>query len=124
MRFQWYLVDTTEQTVQGCNDVEQLNAFLDNPEFVVLSAQHGIFFNGSRDQNEVYELDSEDMDDPDESEDDEDASEEEDEYEEDDEVEEVDLTVPFPKRIGDDEVEGDMKADAESESEEADDSDW
>lgn len=119
MRFQWYLVDTTEQTVQGCNDVEQLNAFLDNPEFVILSAQHGIFFNGSRDQQEVEELDDADMSDPDEEEDsDDDEDEDEDEEDSEDDPEEVDLNAPSRARVGDDEDDG------TDHTEEDDDSDW
>ncbi len=77
MRFQWYLVDTDDGTVQGCNDVEALDEFILDDRYVILSAQHGVYFSGSRDENSVEEfdtnadLDDEDLDDDEESEDDE-----------------------------------------------------
>lgn len=66
MKYQWYVVDLDEGTVKGSNDVEELDKILQSEQYVVLSAQHGVFFNGSRDQNEVEPLVSEENKDEDE----------------------------------------------------------
>lgn len=73
MKFQWYVVDLDEGTVAGSNDVDDVDQFIENDQYIVLTAQHGCFFNGSRDQIEVEELGT------DEDEEDEDEEDEEDE---------------------------------------------
>jgi hypothetical protein len=53
MRFQWYIVDCDEGSVSGSNDVEEFEELLNDDRYVVLSGQHGKFFNGSRDEQDV-----------------------------------------------------------------------
>lgn len=67
MKFQWYVIDTVEKTVQGTNDVEQIEKLVSDNRYILLTAQHGKFFNGSNDENDVEEIgavsDDEDSDD-------------------------------------------------------------
>lgn len=56
MRFQWYIISLEEPSIRGTNDVEKAEPFLDNEDYLVLTAQHGQFFHGSRDLNDVKEL--------------------------------------------------------------------
>jgi hypothetical protein len=52
-RFQWYIVDTDDATVTGSNDVEEFEELLDDDRYVILSGQHGKFYCGSRDEQNV-----------------------------------------------------------------------
>lgn len=56
MRFQWYIINLDDGSVQGSNDVEEFDDLMDDDQFVILSGQHGVFYNGSRDQNDVEEF--------------------------------------------------------------------
>jgi hypothetical protein len=77
MKFQWYLIDCVAQTVKGTNDVEVVQTFLDNPDYILLTAQHGKYFNGSKNEIEVEEFDS-DVDDTDDDYEDDDSDEDDD----------------------------------------------
>lgn len=58
MKFQWYVIDLEEGTVKGTNDVEvvQKGGFLENDAYVILTAQHGMYYLGSTKENQVEEL--------------------------------------------------------------------
>lgn len=53
MKFQWYIVDTDEASVKGSNDIEEFEELLNDDRYVVLSGQHGKFFCGSREEQDV-----------------------------------------------------------------------
>jgi hypothetical protein len=76
MKFQWYIVDLDNGTVQGSNDIEEFDDLLDDDQFVILTAQHGKYFNGSRDEVEVEALDLEDDEEEEEGEEDEEEDDE------------------------------------------------
>ena len=56
MKFQWYIINLEEGTVEGTNDVEAIEGFINSDEYLILTAQHGRYFLGSRKENEVTEL--------------------------------------------------------------------
>lgn len=64
--FQWYIINLDEGTVEGTNNVEHLEEFLKDDSYLCLTGQHGIYYLGSRKENQVHELDRSDQDDPDE----------------------------------------------------------
>jgi hypothetical protein len=53
MKFQWYVIDLTENTIEGSNDVDEIRGPLKDENFLVLTAQHGKFYHGSTDEQEV-----------------------------------------------------------------------
>lgn len=56
MKFQWYVVDTKLRTVEGTNDVELIQPLVEDERFILLTAQHGRYFNGSSSDVNVREL--------------------------------------------------------------------
>lgn len=58
MKFQWYIINCEDGTVEGTNDVEQCEEFIENSDYVILTAQHGTYFNGDRSAVDVEELSS------------------------------------------------------------------
>lgn len=77
-KFQWYVFNSEEpDNVRGSNDVEEVEKFINDPRYTILSAQHGIYFNGDRDEKQVIGIEDtiDDIsDDEDDIEGDEDAS--------------------------------------------------
>lgn len=65
MKFQWYIIDLDEGTVEGTNDVDMLENYIENDQYCILTAQHGKYYLGSRKENEVRELDTSNNDHPD-----------------------------------------------------------
>lgn len=98
MKFQWYVFDAKNPSrVVGCNDIELIEKYIEDPRYTLLTAQHGVFFNGSRAQKNVLDLqeelddaDDDTVDDEDEDEEDEDEDDNGGEDEEDEEDEEDD----------------------------------
>lgn len=90
MKFQWYVFDAKNPSrVVGCNDIELIEKYIEDPRYTLLTAQHGVFFNGSRNQKNVLDLQEELDDADDDTVDDEDEDEgddggEDEENEEDD----------------------------------------
>lgn len=72
MKFQWYVIDTDEKTIKGTNDVEKIMPLVNDDRYMLLTAQHGSFFNGSNAPEDVeeYMSDSDDDDEEDSDEDD------------------------------------------------------
>lgn len=62
MKFQFYIINLEEGTVEGTNDVEKLDPYIVNDEYLILTAQHGSYWLGSRKDNDVQELDTSDQD--------------------------------------------------------------
>lgn len=56
MKFQWYIINLEEGTVVGTNDVELAQPFINNDDYLLLTAQHGRYYLGSNTENEVQEL--------------------------------------------------------------------
>lgn len=77
MKFQWYVIDTQLRTVEGTNDIEAIQPLVEDERYVLLTAQHGKYFNGSSADVDVRELclsDEDAPDDPDDNDLDEDGS--------------------------------------------------
>lgn len=58
-KFSMYVIDLEEKTIEGTNDVEQVEHLLDSEfedRFIILHGQHGVYFNGSRQENEVHPM--------------------------------------------------------------------
>lgn len=54
-KFVLYIIDLDEATVQGTNDVEQADRFVEDERFIVLH-QEGIYFQGRRIEEKVEPL--------------------------------------------------------------------
>lgn len=60
MKFQWYIINCDEGTVEGTNDVDAARPYIEDDSYVVLTAQHGMYYLGSTKENQVQELDTSD----------------------------------------------------------------
>ncbi len=58
MKFQWYVINLDEGTVYGHNDVDVVRPLIEKENFVVLTAQHGKYYNGNTNEIDVKELSS------------------------------------------------------------------
>lgn len=56
MKFQWYVVDLEEGSVQGSNDVDVVRPYITDDQYLVFTAQHGKYYLGSTTEKEVKEL--------------------------------------------------------------------
>lgn len=72
MKFQWYIINMSEATVEGTNDVDKARKFLTDEDYMILTGQHGVYFVGESDGEEVHELEEENVDEPDDESDDDD----------------------------------------------------
>ena len=59
MKYQWYVVDLDEGTINGSNDVDEIRPFVENDRYLVFTAQHGVYCLGSTVEKEVQPLESE-----------------------------------------------------------------
>lgn len=60
-KYVWYIINLDDGTVQGTNDVEQVEQFVENDSFMCLH-QGGSYFLGSREENKVEALPESDED--------------------------------------------------------------
>lgn len=74
MKFQWYVIDTKLRTVEGTNDVDALQSLVQDDRYILLTAQHGRYFNGSSSDVDVHELCTSEDNEDDEDEDDENSN--------------------------------------------------
>ena len=56
MKFAMYIIYLPDGTVEGTNDVDVAQPFVENDDYVVLHAQHGVYFLGDRNEQEVHEV--------------------------------------------------------------------
>lgn len=52
-KFLFYVVDLEEGTVTGSNNVETVEQFVENDQYTVIHAQSGVYWLGSRKENNV-----------------------------------------------------------------------
>lgn len=57
-KFVFYIVDLSDATVTGTNDIEVAGQFLENEDFVVIHKDSGVYLCGNRDENDIAEVDA------------------------------------------------------------------
>jgi hypothetical protein len=53
MKFAIYVVNLDDGEIAGYNDVDQVEQFIENDQYMILMPQHGVYFLGSRVQKQV-----------------------------------------------------------------------
>lgn len=57
-KFVFYIVDLSDATVTGTNDIEVVEQFVENDDFVVIHKDSDVYFCGNRDENDIAEVDA------------------------------------------------------------------